>query len=283
MGDIPSRLTELDPDARDRRRMPSRRPQRAGRDVPGAAGLRARAQPGGRYRRVVGRGRPFNPALLNFLRDCSIKSAIIRLRMSKSRDGEIPMTYLAAAIQMNAGLRQGGQPRTRRAPGPRRGRARCESRRAARGLQLARQAREQAAAAETLEGQSLTLMSRLARELQIHILAGSITEQRRRGEPRCYNTSVLLGPDGARIAVYRKIHLFDVDLPGRVTARESDAKIAGADVVARADSARHDRAHDLLRPALPGTLPAARFSPARRSSRCRARSLSRPARRIGSR
>jgi len=41
----------------------------------------------------------------------------------------------------------------------------------------------------------------------------------------------LLGPDGGRIAVYRKIHLFDVDLPGRVTVRESDAKLAGADIV----------------------------------------------------
>jgi len=73
-------------------------------------------------------------------------------------------------------------------------------------------------------------MSRLARELRIHIVAGSITE---RGDDssRSYNTSVLLGPDGARMAVYRKIHLFDVDLPGRVTVRESDSKLAGADVV----------------------------------------------------
>ncbi len=33
------------------------------------------------------------------------------------------------------------------------------------------------------------------------------------------------------VHVYRKIHLFDVDLPGRVTVRESDAKLAGAEVV----------------------------------------------------
>src|SRR4029077_5142909 len=68
---------------------------------------------------------------------------------------------------------------------------------------------EQAAAAETLDGESLTQMSTLARELQIHIVAGSITEQTAAGESRCYNTSVLLGPDGKQIAVYRKIHLFD--------------------------------------------------------------------------
>jgi predicted amidohydrolase len=89
---------------------------------------------------------------------------------------------------------------------------------------------EQAAAAETLDGETLTLMSRLARELQLHLVAGSITE-RVEGETRCYNTSAMFDPDGARIAAYRKIHLFDVDLPGRVAARESDAKLSGADVV----------------------------------------------------
>jgi len=45
---------------------------------------------------------------------------------------------------------------------------------------------------------------------------------------------VLLGPDGKQLAVYRKIHLFDIDLPGRVTIKESDAKIPGAEVVTAA-------------------------------------------------
>jgi predicted amidohydrolase len=45
---------------------------------------------------------------------------------------------------------------------------------------------------------------------------------------------VLLGPDGKQLAVYRKIHLFDVDLPGRVTIKESDGKMPGAEVVTAA-------------------------------------------------
>ncbi|MGH7917429.1 MAG: nitrilase-related carbon-nitrogen hydrolase, partial [Candidatus Binataceae bacterium] len=49
-----------------------------------------------------------------------------------------------------------------------------------------------------------------------------------------YNTSVLFGPDGSRLAIYRKIHLFDVDLPGRVTVKESDAKLSGGEVVSAA-------------------------------------------------
>ncbi len=89
---------------------------------------------------------------------------------------------------------------------------------------------EETQAAESLEGDSIAAMARLARELKIHLVAGSITE-RAPGQSRNYNTSVLLGPDGARLAVYRKIHLFDVDLPGRVTVRESDVKLAGSEVV----------------------------------------------------
>jgi len=92
---------------------------------------------------------------------------------------------------------------------------------------------DEAEAAEGLDGATLTLMGRLARELEIHLLAGSITEHAP-GEEKRYNTSVLLGPDGKRLAVYRKIHLFDVDLPGRVTIRESDGKIPGGEVVTAA-------------------------------------------------
>ena len=92
---------------------------------------------------------------------------------------------------------------------------------------------DEPAAAESLEGETLTVMARLARELEIHVLAGSITEHVP-GESRRYNTSVLFGSDGARLAVYRKIHLFDIDLPGRVTVKESDAKLPGSEVVTAA-------------------------------------------------
>ena len=51
------------------------------------------------------------------------------------------------------------------------------------------------------------------------LLAGAVLETGAR-DGRLYNTSVLFGPDGQRLAVYRKMHLFDVevgdgaDLPG---------------------------------------------------------------------
>jgi deaminated glutathione amidase len=92
---------------------------------------------------------------------------------------------------------------------------------------------DEAEAAESLEGETLALMSRLARELGINLLAGSITEHGP-GESKRYNTSVWFGRNGERRAVYRKIHLFDVDLSGRVTIKESDAKLSGTEVVTAA-------------------------------------------------
>jgi predicted amidohydrolase len=48
------------------------------------------------------------------------------------------------------------------------------------------------------------------------------------GDPnRTYNTAVVLDPRGSLVARYRKIHLFDVDIPNGVSLRESDATCAG--------------------------------------------------------
>jgi predicted amidohydrolase len=88
---------------------------------------------------------------------------------------------------------------------------------------------EQERAAEDLDGPTLTRIGRLARELKLFVVAGSITE-RIPGDAKAYNTSVLLGPDGAALARYRKIHLFDIEIPGKVSARESDVKVAGGEV-----------------------------------------------------
>lgn len=140
------------------------------------------------------------------------------------------MTYLAAAIQMAAGSDKSAN--LERAE-------RLIRLAAARGANLVGlpetfnwrgKRSEEAAAAEPLGGESLGMISRLARELGLYIVAGSITEHAP-GQSRRYNSSALFAPDGDRIAVYRKIHLFDIDLPGRVTVKESDAKLAGAEVV----------------------------------------------------
>jgi len=89
---------------------------------------------------------------------------------------------------------------------------------------------EEHTAAESIQGESISLMVRLASELKLHIVAGSITE-RAEGNEKNYNTSVIVGPDGALMGIYRKIHLFDVDLPGRVTVKESESKLPGTETV----------------------------------------------------
>ncbi len=83
------------------------------------------------------------------------------------------------------------------------------------------------AGAEPLDGPTLTAARGWARELGIHLLAGSVSE---RGPEKAFNTSVLIGPDGDDLAVYRKIHMFDVDVGG-VAYRESDHEEAGAEIV----------------------------------------------------
>jgi deaminated glutathione amidase len=83
------------------------------------------------------------------------------------------------------------------------------------------------AGAEPLDGPSLSAARAWARELGIHLLAGSISE---RGEEKAFNTSVLIGPDGEDLAVYRKIHMFDVDVGG-VAYRESAHEEPGTEIV----------------------------------------------------
>jgi predicted amidohydrolase len=70
------------------------------------------------------------------------------------------------------------------------------------------------------ENPAIAWARQAAGELGIDIVAGSVAE-RREGHERVANTSVHVGPDGELKAVYRKIHMFDVDVGG-VEYRESE-------------------------------------------------------------
>jgi predicted amidohydrolase len=71
-----------------------------------------------------------------------------------------------------------------------------------------------------LDGELVGSMSDLARETKCHLLLGSIPEAVPRSK-RIYNTSVLLGPRGELLGHYRKLHLFDIRIRGKVTLQES--------------------------------------------------------------
>jgi deaminated glutathione amidase len=94
------------------------------------------------------------------------------------------------------------------------------------------------AGAEPLDGPNLSAARSWARELEIHLVCGSIAE-RAEGEEPLFNTSVLVGPEGADLAVYRKIHMFDVEVGG-VSYRESEYERGGEEIVIAtvADGAR---------------------------------------------
>jgi predicted amidohydrolase len=77
-----------------------------------------------------------------------------------------------------------------------------------------------AAAAEELSGPTIARLARLARQLRVTLVAGSILERADDGGLP-FNTSVVLGTDGSVLGSYRKVHLFDVSLPGKVEVRES--------------------------------------------------------------
>jgi len=84
-------------------------------------------------------------------------------------------------------------------------------------------------AGETIDGPSTTRMKELAALHGVFILAGSFYERSdRRG--RLFNTSVLFGPHGERLAEYRKLHLFDA-VSDTVVYRESDVLRAGDEIV----------------------------------------------------
>jgi predicted amidohydrolase len=88
---------------------------------------------------------------------------------------------------------------------------------------------ETAAGAEPFDGPALSWARAVARELGIDLLAGSLAE-RVDDRDRGANTSVHVGPDGEVHAVYRKMHMFDVEVGGRVY-RESEHEAPGDEIV----------------------------------------------------
>jgi len=85
------------------------------------------------------------------------------------------------------------------------------------------------AGAEPIDGPALQWAAATARELGIDLVAGSIAE-RVTGADRGSNTSVHFGPDGEEKAVYRKVHMFDVEVGG-TTYRESENEAPGEELV----------------------------------------------------
>jgi predicted amidohydrolase len=85
------------------------------------------------------------------------------------------------------------------------------------------------AAAEPLDGPVVQWAQAAAKELGIDLVAGSFTEHVD-GDARERNTSIHVAPDGEVRATYRKIHMFDVEVGGRVY-KESEHEAPGEEIV----------------------------------------------------
>ena len=83
--------------------------------------------------------------------------------------------------------------------------------------------------AEPLDGPAISWAREVARELRIDLIAGSIAE-RQAGSEMLANASVHVSPEGQIEAVYRKIHMFDVEVDG-VAYRESEHEQPGDEIV----------------------------------------------------
>ncbi|KAF4301684.1 putative nitrilase family protein [Botryosphaeria dothidea] len=88
------------------------------------------------------------------------------------------------------------------------------------------------------ESPSWHALSKVAKEAGAYVVGGSIPERvwkdgaKTEGkddddDETLYNTSLTFDPSGALLATHRKVHLFDIDIPGKITFRESDALSAG--------------------------------------------------------
>lgn len=86
--------------------------------------------------------------------------------------------------------------------------------------------------AQPLDGEIVGSLRRWAERHRVWLIGGTFLEVIP-GETRAYNTSVAISPRGDVVAVYRKIHLFDVDLSaqGGQVYRESDTVAPGTEVV----------------------------------------------------
>ena len=79
--------------------------------------------------------------------------------------------------------------------------------------------------AEKEGGPSWQAMSDYARKYHIYLIAGSMPEADDVG--KVYNTSYIFDRDGKQIGKHRKVHLFDIDVTGGQTFKESDTLTAG--------------------------------------------------------
>ena len=71
---------------------------------------------------------------------------------------------------------------------------------------------------------SYKALQKMAKSTRTYLIGGSIPE---RHNDKLYNTSLVFSPIGELIATHRKVHLFDIDIPGKIKFKESEVLSPG--------------------------------------------------------
>ncbi len=74
------------------------------------------------------------------------------------------------------------------------------------------------------DSRTLQVVSAAARKFKLHLVAGSIPEAE---DGKIYNSSFIFNPEGVLIGHHRKLHLFDIDIPGEISFKESETITSG--------------------------------------------------------
>eukprot|EP00762_Andalucia_godoyi_P003438 ANDGO_04329.mRNA.1 Nitrilase homolog 2 len=83
-------------------------------------------------------------------------------------------------------------------------------------------------AADFQFSESMKMLSEAAKENNVFLVGGSVPESRvRKCTEELYNSTVVFGPSGVPLAHYSKMHLFNIDIPGKITFRESEVLTPG--------------------------------------------------------
>ncbi|KAI0317748.1 carbon-nitrogen hydrolase [Amylostereum chailletii] len=79
---------------------------------------------------------------------------------------------------------------------------------------------------QSTKSESVKMLSDAARDEGVWLLGGSIPE-RDPSDDNVYNTATVYSPKGDLVAIHRKVHLFDIDIPGKITFKESETLTGG--------------------------------------------------------
>lgn len=77
------------------------------------------------------------------------------------------------------------------------------------------------------QSESVKMLSEAAKTEGVWLLGGSIPEKDP-SDGNVYNTSTVYSPQGELVATHRKVHLFDIDIPGKITFKESETLTGGS-------------------------------------------------------